>query len=658
MSRRLFEILGSNGTNGTVHHSEIEEAMNWLWLVPREPDVRVLFHCVDVRLPVDYWARDNLDRIVRRQRVILLVPDGGPLYAPGILAAKKCGETAAEVILWELSGYREDRLELQVYDEEHGLGFQLERQRPWTFPPVPRPEAGDIQVTGELKPPEFEGKPRPLQAALLPVPPLDPEIIPAPLRRWLQDINERGSFCPEFAVVTAIVMLAGIKGRRVAIRPKLHDDWLVVGNLWGALVADSGQLKSPPVLATIAPIERIEQALLADYHDEMEQFEAAKMVAQVQTTLAKQRIRRGAKTEFRTKEELRKIAEQANLEAAIKPPAEPRITINDSTLARLQQILADNPNGLIVYRDELIAFLRSLDMQGHEGDRGFLLECWNGVGSHVVDRIGRDQVRVANKCLSLFGTITPGPLASYLRESFGGRDADGFIPRFQLMVYPDPRAKYVPIDRPPDADAADIAYRIYSAISKLNPGKQGCKLDKRHAIPYLQFAGDAQEYFNSWRQRLEERLISGEVGGVIRSHLSKYRSLLPALALTFHLIETARKRVLPPVSLPAIKLAARWVDWLEAHMQRLYCAAHDGDPDGPTMLARRLRSDLPNPFTVRNIQVKGWSGLITQDEIRRALGVLEDRNWIKPGLTVIGPKGGRPSEIFWIHPSVRKDSGA
>jgi putative DNA primase/helicase len=47
----------------------------------------------------------------------------------------------------------------------------------------------------------------------------------------------------------------------------------------------------------------------------------------------------------------------------------------------------------------------------------------------------------------------------------------------------------------------------------------------------------AQELFDRWGADLEHRLRAEEDYPVPLSHLAKYRSLLPSLALLFHLID-------------------------------------------------------------------------------------------------------------------------
>ena len=61
------------------------------------------------------------------------------------------------------------------------------------------------------------------------------------------------------------------------------------------------------------------------------------------------------------------------------------------------------PSGILIFRDELVALLATWEKEGREGDRGFYLEGWNGLGSHAIDRIGRGSLFVRTLNLSVFG---------------------------------------------------------------------------------------------------------------------------------------------------------------------------------------------------------------------------------------------------------------
>src|SRR5438094_5693526 len=79
-------------------------------------------------------------------------------------------------------------------------------------------------------------EPQPIRPALIPVPPLSPALIPEPYRAWNEDVALRLQ-CPiEFVAATAIVMTDTVVGASCGIKPKRHDDWLVIPNLWGGIV--------------------------------------------------------------------------------------------------------------------------------------------------------------------------------------------------------------------------------------------------------------------------------------------------------------------------------------------------------------------------------------------------------------------------------------
>src|SRR5207244_3548368 len=79
--------------------------------------------------------------------------------------------------------------------------------------------------------PEFSDDPKPITVDLAPVPPLEDEMIPDPLRDWIVDIATRAWAPTAYAAAAAIVALSGLIGCRLAIRPKRHDRWLVCPNL-------------------------------------------------------------------------------------------------------------------------------------------------------------------------------------------------------------------------------------------------------------------------------------------------------------------------------------------------------------------------------------------------------------------------------------------
>jgi putative DNA primase/helicase len=497
--------------------------------------------------------------------------------------------------------------------------------------------------------PQFTAPPRPLTADLLPVPEFFPELLPVVLRDWILDISQRGCFPIEYPATAAVVSIGSLIGRRLAIRPKRRDDFLAVPNLWGAAVGPPGIQKTPPVEEAMRPLKRLVAEAIDAHEKAITEHNLSLVVETAKKGAAKSALDKAAKDKNTPEDELRRLAAEAIGSKSEEPKAK-RYLVNDATVEKLGELLSENPNGLLTFRDELVGFFKTMDKQGHESDRGFHLESWNGLGSFVYDRIGRGTVHIKNVCQSIYGTIQPGPLAKYLKGAASGVEADGLMPRFQVLVYPDIPQTFVNIDRYPNQVARDRAFEVFRWLDKLDPGSMGCMFDDARNTHYIGFADDAQDFFDGWRTDLENRLRGGDENVMMQGHLAKYRSLLPKLALVFHLVDSVGAEQLEPVPLKAIETAAAWCDLLEEHARRIYQSAMDGDSESAMRLADRIKKSIPNPFTFREIVQKGWAGLNNTEAVREAVGFLEDRGWVKIVEVPPGPTGGRPSEKVWIHP--------
>jgi hypothetical protein len=118
----------------------------------------------------------------------------------------------------------------------------------------------------------------------------------------------------------------------------------------------------------------------------------------------------------------------------------------------LVPILTDNPRGVLMVRDELSGWVRSMDQykQGGKGsDRQFWLQTWSASPASV-DRKGSDPLMVKRPSVSIVGGVQPKILA----ELGEGRD-DGFFERF-LAVYPETQ-----IGNYTDDDISDAAVLNY-----------------------------------------------------------------------------------------------------------------------------------------------------------------------------------------------------
>src|SRR5262249_15075557 len=141
---------------------------------------------------------------------------------------------------------------------------------------------------------------------------------------------------------------------------------------------------------------------------------------------------------------------------------------------------------------------------------------------------------------------------------------------------------------------------LFKKLDKLDPREFGSWPDPGDEIPFLRFQPGAQKFFDQWREGLEKQLRSSEDNAAVEAHLSKYRSLMPTLALLFHLLDIADGRVqrhwqssVQDVSLEAAQLAVKWCDFLSDHARRIYGMVTNSAVDLSKTIGKQHRSRRP-----------------------------------------------------------------
>lgn len=500
--------------------------------------------------------------------------------------------------------------------------------------------------------------PVPLPEGLPAVAAFDTTTLPDPLRSWIEDTCERMQVPPDLLAAGAVGVTSSLVGRKFGIHPKQWDDWLVVPNLWSALVARPAMLKSPALAEVMKPLERLAAEARDRFEAEKAYYEVEVTVAEAEQGALKDALKTAAKGAETSgdRADLEEIArkQRASQDAAPEEPVLRRYKTEDPTVEKLGENLIENPQGILVHRDELSGWLGNLKKQGREADRSFYLEGWNGNGSYEVDRIGRGSLYIPAVCLSILGGIQPGPLSSYVWEATrGGSGDDGLLQRFQLLVWPDPPSEWRNVDRRPDAESKRRAFEVIRKVDSLSAEEFGATAEDEDSIPAVRFTPQAQAHFDAFREELEARLLSGELSPPLEAHLAKYRSLMPSLALCFAAVDYVDGKAEPgAVGAESALRAWAWCEYLETHAYRLYAAAEDPDLERARALLKRIRSgDVKDGATPRSVYRHQWSKLTTPKEVAGALKSLEAYGWVR----VEVPKtGGRPTGRVRLHPTLRR----
>jgi putative DNA primase/helicase len=477
-------------------------------------------------------------------------------------------------------------------------------------------------------------EPEPLSESLPDVAQFDLELMPESFRPLVKDVAERMQVPLDFPAVAAIATLAGVTNRRAMIQPKRNDHtWTVVPNLWGGIVAPPGMLKSPVLTCMTQPARVIESEWRKAHEDEEQVYLSELESQKLEIAAWEQEYKKAAKKKD-SKER------PAKPESTLAQPTLRRLVTSDATFESLHHVLSENPAGLFVIRDELTGWLAGLERQGREQERAFFLECWNGDAAFTVDRIGRGSVHVPHACISLFGGIQPARLRDYLADAMrDGPSNDGLVQRFQLMVWPDIPPAWRYVDRQPDTNALECAGQVYRRMAALEAADS----------IRLQFDDEAQALFEQWLTDLEQRIRGEEIAPVMQAHLSKYRSLMPSLALLFALADGRTDCV--PIS--QTRLACDWCEYLETHANRVYSAQARPEQHAAIALSKRLAKGWKREegfFTVRDVYRSGWTALDSPDAARGALLVLEEYGWVRRETDA--QTLGRPSETYRLSPRI------
>jgi putative DNA primase/helicase len=482
-------------------------------------------------------------------------------------------------------------------------------------------------------------EPAPLSSDLPAVQAFFPGLLPEELRGWLCDVAERMQ-CPlDFPAVGAIVALSSLIGPRAKVQPKERDDWFVTPNLWALIIGNAGVMKSPALSEVLKPLQKLESQWREQWQGVHEDWVVQKKAGQLRADANEK--------EARNKLAKDRDANVTQLLSSTDEEPEPvlrRLIVNDTTMEALGEVLESNPGGVLAHRDEIYGLLRSIDKEGQEGARAFYLQAFDGDKPYTFDRIGRGlNKRIERVCVSMLGAIQPGRISEYVRVAVaGGAGDDGLMQRFQLTVWPDISSHWRNVDRYPDTTCKQAAYSVYERLGALP--------DPSDATPLWRFDKDAQGAFNEWREQLEPRIRGEELHPAMVAHLSKYRKLVPALALIFTMIDAPDTcGIIPEQSLIR---ALAWAEYLESHAVRLYAAATRPDTAGAATLLKRIKSGvLGDKFTVRDVYLKGWTGLNSPEAARKAAAVLAEFDWLRRDTR---DTGGRPSEAYQVNPAARQ----
>jgi hypothetical protein len=337
------------------------------------------------------------------------------------------------------------------------------------------------------------------------------------LEPWFADILIKTAqampTAPEFLFTTLLSAAASQIGTaaQVIIKPSAKYKQPMV--FWSAIVADSGSMKTPAQRVILDPLVEIEKQAHDVYKAEMEEYESRK--------------------------------------AAGDNPPKPlrrRYLTKDATLETLQRIHADNPNGILYYRDEMAGAIKGRDQyrKGRGANEEAELDQWTGAAI-IVDRADKSTC-LPKSAISRTGSIQWEILAELMGDH---RDTNGAWSRW-LFCAADAPIRYLSLSQAePDTGIAETLFWLYSELGNLPT--QDYFLDD-----------SAKRMFEYWqRQLVDEQQTQTALG--LKLIYPKIEAYTARLALWLHIVNAVLRRE-PPTQVisgltmgRAIQLAAYYL---------------------------------------------------------------------------------------------------
>lgn len=407
--------------------------------------------------------------------------------------------------------------------------------------------------------------------------------------------------CPfDFIAIPLLVTAGTVIGRTRRI--ELKADWYEYPALYAGVVGVPGDKKSPAIAKGTKPINRLSKNLYEIHQVERQEYENA--LVDYELSFAKWKKSAFAK-------------DDKNLEKPEKPiePPCPRLYAVDATIESIAEILQANPRGIAIIRDELSAWVKSMNQykKGKGADREFWLSCWAGAPAHV-DRKGSEPIILFSPFLSVCGCIPPDILPELTDEK---HRADGFIDRV-LFTYPEQIGQ--------SWSDAVISEEAYQAINQCFDELMKLDFDRYGEPVSVSLNIKARDKFIDWINGHYEEIEHESFPYILRGPWSKMPGQLARITLIIHLCRYAMGET-PNVLIDDTSMSSGILltEYFKNHARKIYNTLELTNQERRIMqLADWLKKGNKTAIKPRDIQMNGVAGCKTAVDAKSLLNSIAE----------------------------------
>ncbi|WP_017734060.1 DUF3987 domain-containing protein [Nafulsella turpanensis] len=227
---------------------------------------------------------------------------------------------------------------------------------------------------------------------------------PSRIQRIISELNRCLLFPVDYTGAASLAAFSAAIGNSFMLENKKGFNSGAV--LYIALVGKPGVIKTHALKAILSPIDKRDGVSYKEYEKRLTEYEQAISMT-------------------------KKEREENNV-SDLERPEWSHTLVQDATPEALLSCLRNNSRGLLLYKDELIGWVKNFNRYSSGSEQEFWLEAWNQ-GTISADRKMSRGVRISPAFITVTGTLQPAVLEELAKNS---RSKVGFTDRI-LFAYPD-----------------------------------------------------------------------------------------------------------------------------------------------------------------------------------------------------------------------------
>ena len=391
------------------------------------------------------------------------------------------------------------------------------------------------------------------------------EIFPQSIQNLIINAEKTVGYHPDYLSAGILSICSTAIGNTVKLS---NGSYLSPSILWEAVIGRSGDGKTHPLEFAKKPLENMDnqnyqsfRKLLALYNNKNEKDKSIK-------------------------------------------PAYAKSILGDYTPEKLLESLQQNDKGVLIFKDELIGWVKSFDRYRNGGDQQMYLELFNG-NCVSVDRKTKDPIRIENASVNVLGGMQPSALKVMAAKN---RNEDGFLARF-LFVYPEETKPNLftgkKIEPEHEENYTNLITNLFSCDSMV-----------------LNASDSQTEIYKKWQHQKSTEYHNDDVEAMIQSKLETY---VWRLALVIEMMDQADKNSFSEnLSDNSMHSAIKLAEYFRTNAQRVHDKVSSNDPlDKFTQKQVNLFNDLPEKFKRQDILEKAKKHGVTGGTLHRFLRTKE-----------------------------------